>query len=119
MKRIINTLIPFKGFLAMTIWPFIFIRKEYANKFGAKTENHESIHGDQQKELLLIPFIIWYLIEWFIKLFFYGHKAYYFISFECEAFKYESSYYYREHRRHYAWLKYVFYPRKANIPQHK
>ena len=48
MKVIINKLIPMKGYIAMTVYPFIFARKEL-DKY---TLNHENIHGEQQKELL-------------------------------------------------------------------
>jgi len=33
-----NNLIPFKGFIAMAAWPFIFVRKDWIEKDKAKTE---------------------------------------------------------------------------------
>lgn len=59
MKVIYNKIIPFKGFKAITIWPFIFVRKECS--FNEVDLNHENIHGKQQKELLLIFFYLIYL----------------------------------------------------------
>ena len=47
MKVIINKLIPIKGYIAMTVWPFIFARKEL-NKYVL---NHEKIHGEQKKRI--------------------------------------------------------------------
>jgi hypothetical protein len=48
-----------------------------------------------------------YIIEWFIKLFFYGKDAYYNISFEREAYSNEYDYEYLENRKKYAWIKRV------------
>ena len=31
---------------------------------NAQEVNHELIHAEQQKELLYIPFFIWYVLEW-------------------------------------------------------
>ena len=47
-----NNIIPFEGFDAMTIWPFIFIRK--GEMLTPRIIRHEEIHGEQQKEILLI-----------------------------------------------------------------
>jgi hypothetical protein len=43
MLIIHNKLIPFKGFKAITLWPFIFVRKECS--FNEIDLNHENIHG--------------------------------------------------------------------------
>ena len=77
-----NKLIPFKGYKAISIWPFIFVRKEC--KFGNVDLNHERIHLRQQLELLIIPFYIIYLIEWIFK----GYKN---VSFEKEAYSNEGN----------------------------
>lgn len=45
---------------------------------------HERTHWEQQKEMLVLPFFIWYGVEWFFKLFTEG-KAYKNVSFEREA----------------------------------
>ena len=59
------------------------------------------IHWKQQMEMLIIPFYVWYFIEWVIKLFKYGKKAYYNISFEREANQRS------EYRKPFAWIKYI------------
>jgi hypothetical protein len=98
----------------ITLWPFIILREKYQSStsyWRAKREkiiNHESIHIAQQGELLVIPFYVLYILEWFIKLFFYGKRAYYNISFEREAYGYEHSKDYLQTRKPYAWLKYIF-----------
>jgi hypothetical protein len=95
----------------ITLWPYIVLRerlrdnKYYANK--AKTViNHESIHIKQQQELLIIPFYIWYLTEWFIRLFLKG-KAYRNISFEREAYTNQGNPDYLKTRKRYSFLKHI------------
>jgi hypothetical protein len=65
--------------------------------------NHELIHAAQQKELLYLPFFIWYGIEWIILYFKYKdwEKAYFHIRFEKEAYFHQHDYNYLNHRRHY------------------
>ena len=92
----------------ITIWPFIILRERYnvPNAFYSKRiVNHESIHIKQQEELLVIPFYILYVTEWFIKLFFYGKEAYYNISFEREAYSNDTNLNYLKERKMYSWIK--------------
>ena len=103
-----NNLIPFRGYKAITIWPFIFVRKNawYSND----TDRHERIHGRQQLEMLLLPFYLWYGVEYIIRLaIMRDHdRAYRSISFEQEAYSHERDAGYLQHRRWYAWLRYLF-----------
>tara|TARA_R110000796_G_scaffold214939_1_gene330968 strand:+ start:740 stop:1111 length:372 start_codon:yes stop_codon:yes gene_type:complete len=98
----------------ISLFPFVVLREKYNGQLKywrdrkKKIINHESIHIAQQGELLVIPFYIIYILEWFVKLFFYGKKAYYNISFEREAYANEYNYNYLENRKSYAWLKYIF-----------
>ena len=53
--------------IGITLYPFIFLKKSYFERFGsqkeqrlAKTINHEKIHIKQQVELLVLPFYILY-----------------------------------------------------------
>lgn len=90
LKVVYNKIIPFKGFRAITLWPFIFVRKDC--DFNEIHLNHEKIHAEQQIELLIIFFYIIYLIEWLLKLIYYGFnnkKAYHAISFEKEAYAHQ------------------------------
>ena len=93
MKVISNHIIPFKGFKAITLWPFIFCRSEMTEV----DLNHENIHGRQQLELLLIGFYLIYLVEWIFK----GYRR---ISFEVEAYDNENNLDYLKTRKKYAWL---------------
>jgi len=51
-----NKLIPFGGFEAMAVWPFVFVRRD--KDITARDIRHEKIHGAQQLELLLVGFFI-------------------------------------------------------------
>ena len=82
----------------ITLWPFVILREKYKGR-AKRIINHESIHIKQQEELLIIPFYILYVTEWFIKLFFYGKEAYYNISFEREAYSNEYDFQYLESRK--------------------
>lgn len=112
MKVIYNIFIPFEGFKAMTIWPLMFVRKEFKNTLTMRDITHETIHAQQQKETLIGLFYVWYVAEWLLRFFFsknrFSKQAYYKISFEQEAFAYEQIYSYPKDRKHFAWLKYLF-----------
>lgn len=100
MKRIIA-----KDVIAITLAPFgIYIDKEETLENG-HTLTHEKIHWKQQIEMLIIPFYLWYVIEWLIKLLKYGKSAYYQISLEKEAYSHQSDATYLITRKHYAWIK--------------
>ncbi len=99
MKIIENSLIPFKGFLAINIFGVIFIRK--GGVLNEVVLNHEQIHTAQMKELGYVGFYILYLIEWIIRLFI-NKNAYKSISFEKEAYENERNLDYLSNRRHYA-----------------
>lgn len=105
MKIVYNSLIPFKGFLAINLFGLFFVRKELKTKVTDIVINHESIHTEQQKELGFIFFYIIYVIEWFIRLFKKGN-AYRSISFEQEAYSNEKDLNYLKTRKRYNWLKY-------------
>lgn len=108
MKIIYNKIIPFKGYLAMCVFPFIFVRKD-ARNLTVKDINHETIHLRQQTEMLVIFFLIWYSLEYVIRWICYGFnhgKAYRNISFEREAYKNQSNLDYPRTRKPYAFLNF-------------
>jgi hypothetical protein len=111
MSRIIyNNIIPFKGYVAVTLLPFIFVRSSYKGKLSTVIENHEKIHLRQQTEMLVIFFLIWYGLEYVIRWICYGFnhgKAYKNISFEREAYKNQSNLDYPRTRKHYAFLNFI------------
>lgn len=75
--------------VAITLAPFgVYVNPKYytPENLIPRIRRHEgNIHWPQQLELLIILFYPLYLLEWFIKLFIYGKKAYKNISFEREA----------------------------------
>lgn len=94
---------------AIALWPFgvrvinlktVLWRSNYVI-------NHELIHIKQQAEMLIIPFYLWYLIEWLIRLPINGRGAYRSISFEREAYTNQRRWTYLPKRKHYSWLKYL------------
>lgn len=109
MKVIYSSIIPFRGFMAITLWPFIFVRRDMAARFTAIANRHEHIHGRQQVEMLILPFLLWYLIEWLVRLIILRDRgrAYRSISFEQEAYANERDASYLSNRRSYAWMRYL------------
>ena len=101
MKIIINKIITFKGFKCINLFGILFCRKQL-NKIDI---NHEVIHTKQMQEMLYIPFYVWYVIEYLIKLFTGG--TYRDLSFEREAYNNQYNLNYLNNRKHYSWIKYV------------
>ena len=91
----------------MTLWPFILV---LSTRWSERLVRHEMIHIRQQREMLVVPFYIWYVLEWLIRLPFYGSNAYYNISFEREAYSHDDLEYsdYLERRKPYSWFKYLW-----------
>jgi len=135
MSRIIyNNIIPFKGYLAMCVFPFIFVRKD-ARNLTVKDINHEKIHGVQQIETHIVALILavllaavglfswwWVLVsplvyfalyglEYIVRWICYGfdtREAYRNISFEQEAYLNENDLTYIKNRHLFASWKYLF-----------
>ena len=114
-KKGLIGLVPSAG---ITIWPFgLWLNKR--NMSIEKDVNHERIHEAQQRELLLIFFILIYFSEWGVRylVLLYKklvekqdvdfHSAYRSISFEQEAYRNESNLNYLNSRRHFAFLKHL------------
>ncbi|MGG5487937.1 hypothetical protein [Gaetbulibacter sp. PBL-D1] len=97
-----------KGYVGITIYPFVFLKYE-ALKEDTVLLNHERIHLQQQIELLIIPFFVIYGFEFLIRLLQYKRwsLAYRNISFEREAYFQEAQLNYLKHRRLYSFLKYL------------
>lgn len=105
MITVYNNIIPFKGYKCVNLFGVLFVRKGKTMKY--KDFNHEKIHTRQMQEMLYVPFYVWYLVEWLVRLCIYrdAHKAYRNIGFEREAYKYECFSFYPNNRKHYAWVK--------------
>ncbi|MCF8274600.1 MAG: hypothetical protein K9I95_12290 [Flavobacteriaceae bacterium] len=97
-----------KGYVGLAIFPFVFL-KDKTFKNDVVLLNHENIHLKQQLEFLIIPFFVWYGIEFLIRL--YQYKSWYLayknISFEREAFANENNANYLKLRGFWQFLKYL------------
>ena len=133
-RLVFNKIIPFNGFKAITIWPWVFVRSD-ASKFTDKDERHEKIHGMQQIETHIVALILavllaavglfswlWLLISPLVYFSLYGLEyivrwicyrydtrvAYRNISFEQEAYLNENDLAYIKNRHLFASWKYLF-----------
>ena len=101
--------------MAINLFGFIFVRKEYKeklenNQYGKSVLlNHELIHTAQYRETLYVLYIPIYLLNYIINLFIYFSfkDAYKNICFEREATKFERDSNYLEKRTRWAWLQYI------------
>ena len=97
-----------KGYLGITVFPFVFVR-DFNLKQNKFLLNHERIHLRQQIELLVIPFFVWYGVEFVLRYFQYDNRAlaYRNISFEREAYQNEKDLNYLKSRPLWFFLKYL------------
>ena len=97
-----------QNYYGISLCPFIVVKNK-SLKNDMVFMNHEKIHLRQQLELLVLPFYIWYLSEYFVKLIKYKnhHKAYCDISFEKEAYYHENNLAYLKKRKFWAFLKHL------------
>lgn len=93
---------------AMALFPFILLKNE-TQKQDAVLINHEKIHHRQQLELLILPFYLLYALNYLFNLFKYKNHylAYFNISFEKEAYHFETDLTYLTHRKWYKWTSFI------------
>jgi hypothetical protein len=129
-----NKIFPFKGYKAMCVYPFLFVRKD-AKHFGDIDRNHEMIHARQQLEMstfisvllfclalvgcfsmwwvLISPFGYYalYLTEYIIRILCSGFRAkvaYRSISYEQEAYSHQNDMIYLKRRTPFASVLFLF-----------
>ena len=92
-----------KRFYAINLFGIIIT----CEKLSKESLNHELIHTAQAKEMLYVPFYIWYIVEWSALVLKYRNwmKAYYNIRFEKEAYAHQNDLGYLNRRKHYCYLK--------------
>ncbi|MBD3583379.1 hypothetical protein [Flavobacterium selenitireducens] len=100
-------LIP-KGFVGIALWPFVLLASD-VQKNNPSTIAHERIHLRQQLEMLVVPFFVWYGLEYLIRLAHYKDRklAYRNISFEREAYANEKSPDYLKTRAFWFFVNYI------------
>ena len=98
----------YRNYVGLSLWPFIFFKNNEL-KNDLVLINHERIHLQQQRELLIIPFYIIYLLEWLIKSVLYldFYKGYQNISFEREAYYNEKDLEYLANRKAFGFVRYI------------
>lgn len=95
-----------KDVIAMTLCPFILVKKGYKEEVSAEeyavTLNHESIHVRQQLEMLILPFYIAYGLNWLINVIQRKSDPYWEIIFEQEAYNHQDDMNYLKTRKLFA-----------------
>ena len=107
-----NKLIPFKGYKIFNFLGLIlFVRSDIKTPITEVDINHEKIHSAQMKEMLWVPFYLWYIVEYLlIRIFGKGktqNEDYHDVSFEEEAYSHQNDLEYLKNRKHFAWWKYL------------
>lgn len=108
MFFVVNKYLLRRRFVGVTLWPFIVMRTPDLKKDEVFI-NHEKIHIRQQAEMLVIPFFIWYAIEYLYRLVQYrdNYVAYLNISFEREAYARECEINYLQERPFWSFIAYL------------
>ena len=97
MPRFLKRILP-PDTIGISLCPFgIYIDQEHDSPV---LRNHEMIHWKQQVEMLIIFFYVWYGVEMLFK-----HYAE--VSFEQEAYFFETTPDYAEHRKPFAWVDFI------------
>ena len=107
MRIIRNRHIPFRGFQAINLFGVIFVRNE-CYPLSETSINHEKIHTRQMQELGYVFFYPVYVLEWLIRSIWYRNflKAYYYLSFEREAYFNQENLQYLNFRKTWSFVKY-------------
>lgn len=108
MIVVVNKYFLAKGFKGVSLWPFMILKHKALAKDPVFI-NHERIHLKQQIEMLVLPFYLWYSIEFIVRLVQYKNRysAYKNISFEREAYSNESNLDYFRKRSLWNFLDYL------------
>lgn len=79
-------------------------------ELSEETKRHETIHFQQQLEMLFVFFFAFYIFFWMLGLVVYrdAEKAYKELPFEREARCHESSEKYLSERKRFSWVKHIF-----------
>jgi hypothetical protein len=106
--KFLNSISWFMKIGGISLFPFIILRERYKGTMrGEQVINHESIHFQQQLELLVIPFYVLYVLNFIINIFTMNKSPYRNILFEKEAFYNESNLDYLKIRKRYNWINLI------------
>lgn len=122
----------FPSYKTITLAAWVCTKCKSKDEMSQADRNHECTHARQWVECMIasgviiwvlvlfagisawwftlsfLSFYILYILEWLIKLPFYGYKAYRNISFEREAYECENDNNYLENGDYFEWIKRVF-----------
>ncbi len=114
MIVVVNKYLLAKGFKGMSLWPFVILKHQSLAKEPVFM-NHERIHLSQQIEMLILPFYLWYSLEFVLRLvqFKNVNLAYKNISFEREAYANESDLNYFRIRHFWNFIYYLVKNKKS------
>jgi hypothetical protein len=95
-----------KNYRGMTLWPLLLVARDQDCEDPVFI-NHENIHAVQQKELLLVFFYVWYVLDYLKhRISKSHHDAYRSIIFEKEAYNMELDLEYLNTRKVWAFLSF-------------
>ena len=99
---------PKLGVRGMALFPFILIKNK-KDRNDIQLIRHELIHHRQQIELLIVPFYIFYLLEYIYHRFkgLPHNEAYLNISFEKEAYNHDADENYLHKRKLWGFARYL------------
>lgn len=103
-----NKYFPRGTFYAINLLGIVLARKDWG-ELSERDRNHEYIHTLQQREMLFLPFFLWYVLEW---LWLWARcrdrmEAYRNVSFEREAYTMQHDRDYPRRRKPFSWLRYM------------
>lgn len=92
----------------MALFPVILTKYRHVS-YNSKLALHERIHIRQQLELLIIPFYLFYFLNYLVNILYYRnhHKAYINIIFEREAYANDNSEVYLRKRPFWNFWRYL------------
>jgi heme A synthase len=93
----------------MTLWPFLIVKRGREQYITDRVLRHEAIHARQQKELLVVGFLIVYIVLWIAGLVKYRdlELAYKGHPMELEAYTNEGDTTYLTRRKWCAWRYFI------------
>lgn len=105
MRIVFNDFLPFKGFSAVTIGEWVFVRK--STRVTTTLIQHESIHVRQWRECLYVLFPLIYRLSylWQLARRRNFNEAYRNVCFEREAYAHQKEEGYLNNRKLFAWLR--------------
>lgn len=109
MKVIYTKNFPPGSFHGINLFGVVFVQRRWGKMLKHEL-NHEYIHTMQQLEMLFVFFYLWYGVEYLVRMVQYKfdrRMAYYYISFEQEAYANERNEDYKRRRKPFSWVKYL------------